>query len=137
MPDASKNTLSFKRFGSLTGSTATPPCQNIHSTSRVASDLVHAILNVEPAVVTDQSLLLHLDAAGFQLAPVGAPFDFQFLEPLDGQFDPRRFGGARRRRGGGRSRALGRGGIEHAREEQGGKTDTDAKHGNSLIDALD
>src|SRR5882724_4923534 len=98
-----------------------------------ASSLAHAVFDVEPAVVACQTLLLHLGAAGLELALVGTPLGLHVLQLVGGQLHSRwlcsrgRCGG--RRRGSGRGGGLGRSRVEHAGDKQrGSETNSGAKH---------
>src|SRR4051794_41968238 len=79
-----------------------------------SSALLHAALDVEPAVVACQSLGLHLFAAGGELALVRAPVGFHLLQLICRQLHLGRLCGGRacRRRSGG---GLGRSGMETGR----------------------
>src|SRR5262249_18159719 len=75
------------------------------------SGLVHAILNVKPAIIAGQTLPLHLRATSLELGLIGGPGRLHFLQFLNGEL-PRGgwgVGGGRRRGGGGRGGG-GRGG---------------------------
>jgi hypothetical protein len=99
------------------------PSRHIATNCR-ASDPVHAVGDIEPAVVADEPLRPYFGAAGFQLGPVLDPFRAHLLEMFDSQFHSGRFCSGRRR--------LGRSHIEAAGDKQhGGETNTDAKHWDS------
>src|SRR6478735_1580942 len=51
------------------------------------SGLVHAVLDVEPAIVAGEALGLHLGAARLQLGPVGSPLGLHVLQLLHGELD--------------------------------------------------
>src|SRR5215475_203040 len=106
------------------GTRPLPPYLPAHDRRGTSSGLVHAVCDVKPAIVTGQSLRLHLLAAGLQLGPVRAPLRLHLPQLLHGQL---RLGRLRVRW---RSRGLRRRDREIARDERhDGTASTNAKHG--------
>src|SRR6266436_2362581 len=124
MPDAKRN------YRVPTGIYATGrslPPSNAESQNARDSGLVHAVFNVEPAVVAGQSLGLHLLAASLQLGLIGAPLRPHVLQLLHRQLHLRGLGIGCRRRG----RGLRRRDVKVARDEQHGSKKNkinDTKH---------